>query len=61
MTSIVNEIHAKTVVIATQNEKKKKEIAEILKNIPGILLRGVEDFPFCLKWKKTETAFRKMR
>lgn len=46
MNSIVNEIHTKTVLIATQNEKKKKEIADILKDVPGILLRGVADFPF---------------
>jgi len=58
MTSIVNEIHTKTVVIATQNEKKKKEIAEILKNIPGILLRGVEDFPFLPEVEEDGNSFR---
>ena len=58
MTSIVNEIHAKTIVIATQNEKKRKEIAEILKNIPGILLRGVEDFPFLPEVEEDGNSFR---
>ena len=58
MTSIVNEIHAKTIVIATQNEKKKKEIAEILKNIPGILLRGIEDFPFLPEMEEDGNSFR---
>ncbi|MBI5795246.1 MAG: non-canonical purine NTP pyrophosphatase, partial [Planctomycetes bacterium] len=58
MSSIVNEIHAKTIVIATQNENKKKEISEILKKIPGILLRGVEDFPFLPEVEEDGNSFR---
>src|SRR3990172_6887673 len=58
MSSIVNEIHAKTIVIATQNENKKKEISEILKKIPGILLRGVEDFLFIHKVEEDGNSFR---
>lgn len=58
MTSIVNEIHAKTIVIATQNEKKKKELIEILKHVPGILLRGVEDFPFLPAVEEDGNSFR---
>ncbi|MGQ3685141.1 MAG: XTP/dITP diphosphatase [Candidatus Loosdrechtia sp.] len=46
MTSIVNEIHKKTILIATQNQDKKKEILDILKDISGILFRDFEDFPF---------------
>jgi XTP/dITP diphosphohydrolase len=46
MSSVINEIHTKTILIATQNKKKKMEIINILKNIPGIVLRGSEDFPF---------------
>ncbi|MEB2309492.1 MAG: XTP/dITP diphosphatase [Candidatus Brocadiaceae bacterium] len=49
MTSFVNTLHAKTILIATQNEKKRTEIKEILKDIPGILLRSPDDFPF-LPW-----------
>jgi len=41
-------IHAKTILIATQNEKKRKEIQDILKDVHGILLKGVEDFPLVL-------------
>ena len=58
MSSIVNEIYAKTIAIATQNENKKKEIAEILKNIPGILLRGVEEFPFLPEVEEDGNSFR---
>ena len=58
ITSIGNEIHAKTIVIATQNEKKKGEILEILKNVPGILLRGVEDFPFSPAVEEDGNSFR---
>jgi XTP/dITP diphosphohydrolase len=58
MTSIGNEIHVKTIVIATQNEKKKGEILEILKNVPGILLRGVEDFPFSPAVEEDGNSFR---
>ncbi|MCF6157380.1 MAG: XTP/dITP diphosphatase [wastewater metagenome] len=46
MMSNVNEIHKKTILIATQNEHKKREILDILKNIPGVLFKNVEDFPF---------------
>lgn len=46
MTSFVNTIHAKTILVATQNEKKRAEIKEILADMPGILLRGPDDFPF---------------
>lgn len=46
MISVVNEIHAKTILVATKNEKKRKEILDILKDVPGILLRGSEDFAF---------------
>ena len=58
MPSIVNEIHPKAIVIATQNEKKRKEIIEILKNVPGILLRGVEDFPFLPEVEEDGNSFR---
>lgn len=46
MSSFVNTLHAKTILIATQNEKKRAEIKEILKDTPGILLRGSDEFPF---------------
>ncbi|MCF6147156.1 MAG: XTP/dITP diphosphatase [Candidatus Kuenenia sp.] len=46
MDSIVNEIHAKTILIATQNQKKKEEILAIMGNTPGIIFRDIEDFPF---------------
>ncbi|KAB2834254.1 MAG: XTP/dITP diphosphatase [Candidatus Brocadia sp.] len=46
MSSFVNTLHAKTILIATQNEKKRAEIKEILKDTPGILLRGPDYFPF---------------
>ncbi|MCF6154559.1 MAG: XTP/dITP diphosphatase [Candidatus Brocadia sp.] len=46
MTSFVNTTHAKTILVATQNEKKRAEIKEILTDMPGILLRGPDDFPF---------------
>lgn len=46
MNSFINEIHIKTILIATQNENKRKEISEILRNVEGIRLRGLEDFPF---------------
>lgn len=58
MTSMVNESHPKAIVIATQNEKKRKEIIEILKNVPGILLRGVEDFPFSPAVEEDGNSFR---
>ncbi|HHT9137450.1 MAG TPA: XTP/dITP diphosphatase [Candidatus Wunengus sp. YC60] len=58
MTSVVNEIHAKTIVVATQNEKKKLELIEILKHVPGILLRGVEDFTFLPVVEEDGNSFR---
>src|SRR5574341_1302997 len=58
MTSFINELHLKTVVIATQNEKKRAEIKEILKDAPGILLRGIEDFPFLPEIKEDGNTFR---
>lgn len=58
MTSFINELHLKTVVIATQNEKKRVEIKEILKDVPGILLRGIEDFPFLPEIKEDGNTFR---
>ena len=57
MTSFINELHLKTVVIATQNEKKRAEIKEILKSAPGILLRGVEDFPFLSEIEEDGNTF----
>ena len=58
MSSIVNTIHTKTIVIATQNEKKRKELVEILKHITGILLRSVEDFPFLPEVEEDGNSFR---
>ena len=58
MTSPATEIHAKTIVIATQNEKKKKEIAEILRDVRGILLRGTEEFPFLPVVEEDGNSFR---
>lgn len=46
MTLFVNTLHTKTILVATQNEKKRAEIKEILTDMPGILLRGPDDFPF---------------
>ncbi|MDR4507484.1 MAG: XTP/dITP diphosphatase [Candidatus Brocadiaceae bacterium] len=46
MTFIAKDIHTKTILVATQNMNKRKEIFTMLKNVPGILLRNVEDFPF---------------
>lgn len=58
MTSFVNAIHAKTILVATQNEKKRAEIKEILKDVPGILLRGPEDFPFLPEIEEDGTTFQ---
>lgn len=46
MISIVNEIHKKTILIATQNKGKKEEILDILKDVSGVLFKDIEDFPF---------------
>ena len=43
---MTHEIHAKTIVIATQNEKKRAEMLDILKKVPGVLFRTTEYFPF---------------
>lgn len=58
MTSFVNTLHAKTIVIATQNEKKRAEIKEILKDVPGILLKGPDDFPFLPQVEEDGTTFQ---
>ena len=58
MSSIVNEIHNKTILVATQNEKKRKEIMDILKNAPGILLRRPDDFPFLPAVEEDGNSFR---
>ena len=58
MISFATEVHAKTILIATQNEKKRAEIKEILKDVPGILLRGVEDFPFLPEMEETGNTFQ---
>ena len=51
-------IHAKTILIATQNEKKRKEIQDILKDVHGILLKGIEDFPFLPLMEEDGNTFR---
>ena len=58
MISFATEVHAKTILVATQNEKKKAEIKEILKGVPGILLRGIEDFPFLPEMEETGNTFQ---
>ncbi|MEP9409947.1 MAG: XTP/dITP diphosphatase [Candidatus Brocadia sp.] len=58
MTSFVNTIHAKTILVATQNEKKMAEIREILKDVPGIILRGPEDFPFLPEIEEDGATFQ---
>lgn len=58
MTSFVNTLHAKTILIATQNEKKRTEIGEILKDIPGVLLRSPDDFPFLPRVEEDGNTFR---
>lgn len=58
MSSMVNVIHNKTVLVATQNDNKKKEIMDILKNIPGILLRGPEYFPFLPEVEEKGNTFQ---
>ncbi len=58
MTSFVNTIHAKTILVATQNEKKKAEIKDILKDVSGIVLVGTEDFPFLPEVKEDGTTFQ---
>lgn len=50
--------HAKTILIATQNEKKRKEIQDILKDVHGILLKGVEEFPFLPLMEEDGSTFR---
>ncbi|MFN3532934.1 MAG: XTP/dITP diphosphatase [Candidatus Brocadia sp.] len=58
MTSFVNTIHTKAILVATQNEKKMAEIREILKDVPGISLRGPEDFPFLPEIEEVGTTFQ---
>ncbi|NUO09196.1 MAG: XTP/dITP diphosphatase [Candidatus Brocadia sp.] len=58
MTSFVNTIHAKTILIATHNEKKRSEIKEILKDDSWLLLRGPEDFPFVPAVEEDGTTFQ---
>lgn len=58
MTSFVNTIHTKTILVATQNEKKKAEIKDILKDLSGILLRGPEDFPFLPEVEEDGATFQ---
>ncbi len=58
MTSFVNTVHTKTILVATQNEKKRAEIKEILKDVPGILLRGSNDFPFLPEIEEDGTTFQ---
>ncbi len=57
MTSFINVIHTKTLLIATQNKKKRKEILEILKDASGILLKGIEDFPFLPEIEEDGNSF----
>ncbi len=58
MISFTTTVHAKTILVATQNEKKRAEIKEILKDVPGILLRGPEDFPFLPEIEEDGTTFQ---
>ena len=58
MDSIVKTTHIKTIVVATQNEKKRREMLEILKDVPGILLKGIEDFPFLPEVEEDGNSFR---
>ncbi len=51
-------IHRKTIVIATQNRKKGLEITEILRHVPGVSFRGIEDFPFLPHIEEDGTSFR---
>ena len=43
---MTHEIHAKTILIATQNKKKRAEMLDILKDVPGVLFRTTAHFPF---------------
>ena len=43
---MTREIHAKTILIATQNTKKQAEMLDILKDVPGVLFRTTSHFPF---------------
>ena len=58
MASFVNTVHTKTILVATQNEKKRAEIKEILKDVPGMLLRGRNDFPFLPEVEEDGTTFQ---
>ncbi|MBM4053331.1 MAG: RdgB/HAM1 family non-canonical purine NTP pyrophosphatase [Planctomycetes bacterium] len=58
MNSFVNEIHAKTILIATQNQKKREEILAIVGKIPGIIFRNTEDFPFIPVVEEDGKTFR---
>lgn len=54
----VKAIHVKTIVVATQNEKKRRELLEILKDVPGILLKSIGDFPFLPEVEEDGNSFR---
>lgn len=58
MTSFVNTVHTKTILVATQNEKKRAEIKEILKDVHGIVLRGQDYFPFLPEVEEDGTTFQ---
>lgn len=53
-----NVIHAKNILIATQNEHKRREILDIVKDVPGVSFLGTEDFPFQPTVEETGASFR---
>ncbi len=53
-----NATHAKRVLIATQNEHKRREILDIVKGVPGVSFLGIEDFPFQPTVEESGASFR---
>jgi len=55
---MTHEIHAKTILIATQNKKKRAEMLEILKDVPGVLFRTTDQFPFLPEVEEDGQSFQ---
>ena len=53
-----NVTHAKTILIATQNKHKRREILDIVRDVPGVSFLGVEDFPFQPVVEEDGASFR---
>jgi len=58
MDSYVKGPHTKTILIATQNQKKKEEILDIVKDIPGVFFHDAEDFAFLPLVEEDGSTFR---